>query len=352
MNGQVNRAAQLWQNWEEKEKMLREVFGRKPPSENFNKQRYEFLSRGMDRISKDITPDEKLVLGLIKKATARLEKELYPNRLLRLVRKVKRVLYDKPRAASKLKGMKEDNIRSLNQALSGLGFDAEKLNLNKILDFERREINLNMATSYGVDHNFKVQLHLEKGADGMYQLQGYTGTLKNPNEPDGGKSCRFDAGTNINALEAVNLLQGRAVMKNFQIGENRMASKWVQLDLASDGKPALKEVDANHEFNIRQEITKVEQVLDKPELYSTKVLRGMEKGNQVALKHVSGGTTYLEADPLAKRILIRNERQQPVTLDKLKKEKESVIKLEQEKTRSRVKKIQLTKQQGKSMGIT
>jgi hypothetical protein len=135
-----------------------------------------------------------------------------------------------------------------------------------------------------------------------------------------------------------------------------MASKWVQLDfknLSSEGKPQMKETPSDYEFNIHQEALKVAVTLNKPELSGVKALKGMEQGNQIALKQANGKTSYLEASPLNKEIVIRNEQQQPTTLAQLKKQKEAALKLEPSQIKTRVKKIQLDnkQQQDQSIGI-
>jgi hypothetical protein len=135
-----------------------------------------------------------------------------------------------------------------------------------------------------------------------------------------------------------------------------MASKWVQLDfknLSSEGKPQMKETPSDYEFNIHQEALKVAVALNKPELSGVKALKGMEQGNQIALKQANGKTSYLEASPLNKEIVIRNEQQQPTTLAQLKKQKEAALKLEPSQIKTRVKKIQLDnkQQQDQSIGI-
>lgn len=353
MNTQVNRAILLWENWQEKQAMLEGVFGQGVGAD-LVKQKLDFLNQGINRISVGATPDEKLVLDLIKKTTKRMEKQLYPNLVARTLRRMKNLFYDRPRQASKLKKQKAENVVSLDRTLSGLGLNSKKLNLEKVLDFEQKKINVDLVAPYGTDHNFGVRLQLEKDSSGQYQLHGYTATLKDPLNPEQNRSFTFDSALGINAREAANLLQGRAVLKHYQIGANRMASKWVQLDfknLTQEGKPQMKEMPGDYEFNIRQEATKIAIELNKPELADVKALNGMEAGNQIALKQVNGETTYLEANPLNKEITIRNDQQQPITMDPYKKQKEAALKLKHAQVKVPAKKVQLSKKQQRDQSI-
>lgn len=355
MSGQINRAAQLWQNWEEKEKMLLDIFGQGNLSENLNKQKYDFLSQGINRISKDTTPDEKLVLGLIKKATVKLEKELYPHPVVRLLQRVKNFVYDRPLRAAKEKKIKAKNLESITAAFDKVGLNPDKVNLEQRLGAESQKLKIELLSPYGTG-NYTVKLNLEKDGFGHYQMSGFTALLKDPLNPEKSRSYTFPAELGINAREAVNLLQGRAVMKYEQVGANRMAGKWVQLDfnkLNPDGKPVMRETSADYEFNIQQEAKKIAIALNKPELAGLKALNGMEQGNQIVLKQLDGKTTYLEASPLSQKIIILNDKQQPITLEQLKKEKRAALKMEPAQVKTRTKKIQLNKkqQQDQSIGI-
>jgi len=317
MEGAINRAIGLWESWHQKQTMLESVFGSGIAGE-LDKEKFEFLSAGVARIASGASPDEKLVLAMLRKTTTRLEKQLYPNPVMRVLRRLKSLVYDRPVQAARLKQLKADNIASLSSELGSIGVDPEKLNLDKRLDFESPGLDIAMISPYGTDHNFQVKLHMEKNDSGAYQLNGYTAMLKDPANPENSSSYTFDAASGVNAREAAKLLQGRAVLKHYQIGNNRMGSKWLQLDLKNlsiDGKPVLKEMGADYEFNISQQVTQIASALEKWELTSARVLDGLEKGNQVVLKGGNGETTLLEVDAIDKKVVLRNEQGKAVPLE-------------------------------------
>lgn len=352
MGRHVNRAIVLCENWQDKMIMLEEVFG-KGIEKDSTKQKYDFLQKGINRISKDATPDEKLVLDMVKKTIGKMEKQLYPNPVIRTMRRVKALLYDRPLQAATLKKLKSENIAALTDTLGGLGLNAERLNLDRNLDFEQAKTAIELVSPWG-SNNYSVKVNFEKNASGGYDMTSYTGTLQDPINPESKRSYTFDANLKINAREAANLLQGRAVLKYYPIGENKMSSKWMQLDftnLTADGKPQLKETPGDHEYNLRQEVAQIADALNKPELASVKALNGLEQGNQIALKHMDGKTNYLQANPLEKRITILNEKQQPVTLDSLKKQRQAALKPKPELVKTREKKIQLNKKQQQDQSL-
>jgi hypothetical protein len=354
MSRQVNRAIVLCENWQDKMIMLEEVFG-KGIEKDIAKEQYDFLKTGINRIAKGASPDEKLVLDLIRKTVNKLEKQLYPNPVIRTLRRLKSVLYDQPVQAAKFKKLKTENISALDQTISELGINTDRLGLEHKLDYERSKTAVELVTPWG-SANYSVKVNFEKDPQGKYQMDSYTGILRDPIHPENTRSYTFEANMGINAREAANLLQGRAILKYYQVSENRMASKWMQLDfknLSADGKPQLKETPADHDFNLRQEATRIAEVLNKPELASNRAINGMEEGNQIALKQVNGKTTYLQANPLNKEIILLNDRQQPITLGQLKKQKEAALKLVPDQVKTRTKSIKLEKQLQKdqSQGI-
>lgn len=352
MSRQVNRAIVLCENWQDKMIMLEEVFGR-DIEKDIARQKYDFLSSGVDRIAKGASPDEKLVLDMVKKTVNKLEKQLYPNPVLRAFRRLKSVLFDRPLQAAKFKKLRDENLATLSGAVGAMGLDPDLLQLDRKLDFEQAKISIELISPWG-SSNYQVKVNFEKDLSGKYQMSSYTGTLKDPMNPEKNRSYTFDVGLGINAREAANLLQGRAVLQYYPIGGDRMASKWMQLDfknLAADGSPLLKETPADHDFNLRQEVSRIAEVLSKPELASVRALNGMEQGNQIALKQANGKTTYLEANPLNKQVLILNEKQQPITLEQLKKQKEAALKLKPQLVKNRVKKIQRNKKQQQDQSL-
>lgn len=317
MEGQGNRAIGLWESWHQKQNLLESVFGSGVAAE-LDKEKFQFLSAGMARIRPDASADEKLVLAVLKKTTARLEKQLYPNPVMRVLRKLKALVYDRPVQAARFKKLRSENIVKLSRELGSIGVDSGKLNLEQRLDVESQRLDLAIASPYGTGHNFEVKLHMEKNPSGAFQLNGYTAMVKDPVNPEKSRSYTFDAASGVNTREAANLLQGRAVLKHYQMGENRMGSKWLQLDFKNldiKGKPVLKEMGADYEFNIRQQLTKIASELEKWELTSARVLDGLEKGNQIVLKGVGGETTFLEANAIEKQVTLKNDKGKPVALE-------------------------------------
>lgn len=110
MGYRVNRAEALHFNWKELEKKL-SGFGEANGStvREMLFQRYEFLRAGVWKLSLDPQPHEKANLDLLKGSLARMEKQLWPNVLVRLLVKLKAELIDRPVQQKQFRMMKDEN---------------------------------------------------------------------------------------------------------------------------------------------------------------------------------------------------------------------------------------------------
>ncbi len=109
---------------------------------------------------------------------------------------------------------------------------------------------------------------------GRYELEGYTGALKDPSGNIQERSFRFAASLALTAKEAVNLLEGRAVLK--QDG-TREAGNWLQLDFKSidrNGEHVLKSYSADQGFDLKKELAVLAGELGRGELAANEVLKG------------------------------------------------------------------------------
>ena len=342
---ELNRAIALWRNWEAKEKMLLEVFGHGKVSENLVREKYLFLSGGIRRI-RGASPDEKLVLGLIKKSALKLEKQLYPNPLLRLLVRAKRVAIDRQVLDFRLRRAKDKNLADLTKAIGSLGVDTAKLDLSAALDSEKQQVDIPLSSALSARIRFELELHLQREASGELKFSGYSARLNNAFDPAMSRSFGFDAALGVSSSEALNLLQGRAVLKEYG-SEDCLEHRWLQLDFGSDSGPVLREFGKADGFSLEGQLEKLAIGLGRPELISVPIIKAMERGNQVMVQEVSGAKLYLEASILSGKVLLRDDKQRVVSLEKVLKSKEKHLEALPEMKISKVRQ----KVQDKSLGI-
>ncbi|RZJ76743.1 MAG: hypothetical protein EOO45_01130 [Flavobacterium sp.] len=320
MAGEFNRAAQLWKNWEDKQQMLKDVFGGDAVAADLGRQKYDFLTQGMHLINRP-SADEKMVLELITKATVKLEKELYPNPLLRLLHQVKEIVFDKPMQVARQQKMLAANVIALDNTLNRYGFGAANNDLARKLDYQQQSIGIDLAGTGDTSRNLQISLTLEKDPSGRFQLDSFSAVLKDASGLAPERSYRFPAAMRVTAKDAVNLLEGRAVFKQ---GEGRESGNWLQLDFDREdqrGGPVLKSINPHQGFDLKKELATLAGELSRGELAGNDVLKALEAGKQVAIKPVLGEVVFLEADPAKTQVLIKDMGGAPISLDQLKENK-------------------------------
>ncbi len=319
MAGEFNRASQLWKNWEQKQQMLKDVFSGDSVSADLDRQKYDFLSRGMHQISRP-SDDEKMVLELIGKATGKLEKQLYPHPVMRLLHHLKQWIYDKPLWLARQEKLQAANLVQLDAALNKHGFGGAGIQLAEKLDYQLQSIGIDLTAPGAATHNMTVQLHLEKDASGHYQLDGFTASLKDGSGLSSVRSYQFPAAMDVSAKEAFNLLEGRAVFKQ-PAGQD--SGHWLQLDFSGveARDPLMKTFRQQEGPDLKKELAVLAGELNRGELAANDIIKALERGGQVAARPILGEPVFLEADPAGRKVLLRDSSQQPITLAELKESK-------------------------------
>jgi hypothetical protein len=322
----INRAEQLWKNWEERQKGLESLVGSNSESSIIiQKLKYDFLRRGIYRLNTKSLEKEELYLHVIRSVVAKLEKMLYPNLILRTLHKLKELVYDKPRYLKNFEQQKIENIGKLTSQFSIYGFSSFTKKLDNYLDYERMEINIPMTTQLIDNSSMDLNLKLERDHSGNYQYREYEASLFKHGELQ--RSYIFSAANEITAIEAANLLQGRAVFKNCHTANSQISKKWMQLDF-NRNEPKLLEYHEDYGYNLKNELMKIATALGLERLNVEDTLKNMEKGNIIDLELPYTGKYYLHANPSNHSIDFFNADRRIIELSKLVDEvKENKIKI-------------------------
>lgn len=270
----------------------------------------------MHQISRP-SADEKMVLELIGKATGKLERQLYPYPVIRLLHQLKQLIYDKPLWLIRQEKLQAANLINLDAALNKHGFGGAKIQLAEKLDYQRQSIGIDLVAPGGSTHTMEVKLHLEKDVSGRYHLGGFTASLNGSSGFSNGRSYRFPAAMEVSAKEALNLLEGRAVFKQ-PAGHD--SGHWLQLDFPGAGarNPLMKTFRQQDGLDLKQELVVLAGELNRGKLAANDITKAMEKGSQVAVRPILDELVFLEADPAGRSVLLRDGSQQPISLAGLK----------------------------------
>lgn len=315
MEKQMNRAEQLYQNWEAQQKQLENIPG--VNSRVIQQQKYDYLRQGLYRLSLNPSEHEKLMLHVIRSVTDKLQQQLYPNPVIRLLHRIKAAIYDKPAHLREFVKQRDENLEQLKVQLKNMGFASFSGKLEKYLDYETVKVNIDMTTQLADKGRLDVSLNMERDKFGQYRFQNYEATLiKN----GASRSFSFQPDSKITAMEAANLLDGRAVKKSFETADGSIAQKWVQLDMQQkdkDGNPKLAEFHEAYGYNLKNELLTNSVLLGTAGLAKDKVIQSLEQGNLVSFNLHHHGAYYLQANPAGQGVSFYNQEMKPVTLPQL-----------------------------------
>lgn len=318
MKSEVNRAEQLWKNWEEKEKGLQAIAGEGTEnSRTLQKLKYEYLQQGLYRLSVQPSEREKLHLHVIRSVTAKLEKQLYPNPVVRLLHKLKVWAYDRPSYLQKFEKQQAQNLELLKTQLKTMGFASFTGKLENYLDYERQQVNIPMTTQLSGRGSMDIDLKLEADQAGQYRVSGYQASVYRDGEMQ--QSYSFPAESRISATEAANLLEGRPVNKSYQTADGSMSRKWVQLDF-SGNQPKLREFHAGYGYDLKKELMAASGDLELDGLGRDKIVKDLEAGNLIAVELPGKGKYYLHANPADRSLSLLDAGKRPADLSELTRE--------------------------------
>ncbi|GAA4131886.1 hypothetical protein GCM10022216_02350 [Sphingobacterium kyonggiense] len=318
MRQDVNRAEQLWKNWEEKQKRLESLAGLGSESNSMiGKLKYDFLRQGLYRLSVNPSEKEQLYLHVIRSVTARLEKQLYPNPVIRTLHRLKVLLHDRPAHLKMFERQKAENMEQLTTQLKTSGFASFTGKLDNYLDYERAQISIPMTTQLADKGTMDIILKLERDRTGHYRFTEYQAGLYR----DGSMQCSytFPAEGKVTAIEAANLLEGRPVSKSYRTANGSIAQKWVQLDFRENGSKLI-EFHAGYGYDLKKEIMAVASGLGVDGLGRDKIIRDLEAGKLIAMEVPDKGRYYLHANPADRSVSVLDAGKRPVALSELLKE--------------------------------
>lgn len=318
MDVKVNRAKQLWENWERQEKQIESLAG-VTNDRNSLKYKYNFLSNGLARLSGNPTENEKLFMQAIKTVTAKLQKELYPNPFVRMLHRLKVFIIDKPAHLEQFNRNKSENLQALNGQFKSAGLHHFVDNLQNKLDFESPVVELRSLSGLNNNNKIEVNVNLEKSKLGSYQFNGYDVALTKEN---GEKiSFNFSAESRITLTEAVNLLQGRPVYKSYENADGSHSQRWIQLDRQqeNDLKPQLLIYPPNYDYDLKQVLLESGTQLEFYTVANDSIRRGLEAGNRVEFQVNGNGRYSVTADPSARKVEFFDAERKPISISSLKR---------------------------------
>jgi hypothetical protein len=223
--------------------------------------------------------------------------------------------------------MNQENFEYLQNTLRYTGF-GDKLNKELEMQLQNQPPEFTLKTDFSINKSrMETTLHFRKSDKSeMYFFNKYDAELKNEGK-DQNRSQTFyiTKGGGITSKEAFNLLEGRAVNKDFFNQDGEKYNAWVRLDFESKDKYSNYEMNKYHNnygYDLEKTLEKY-PIKDMINEESRKILlASLRKGNLQSVIIEKDGRPemiFIEANPQFKSINMYDCQMQPVLDKSLKK---------------------------------
>jgi hypothetical protein len=227
MNNQLpaNRVETELNQWRSREDRFSKLFSFDLSSNRaLLKEKLHYYDRVAAKYKGTPDVDERFALSVLNQERKRIEKQLYPNLLIRLLRRllvapIREQIIIRQDARQAEQNNQLLHIQMRRASFTGLSAKVEE-------QIKQGHQQFSVPVSYYINDKERLdhQLSFAKDQSGRYHLEGYKTNLHNEAKPSETRQQYFSmkTGYSIDTTEAYNLLAGRAIQKE---------GKWVQLDL-------------------------------------------------------------------------------------------------------------------------
>ncbi len=215
--------------------------------------------------------------------------------------------------------MEKNNLSLLRENLRYLGFgESEALNERLELLIQSRPILFDLSTEAHFDEWSKMTAVIcfrWSEALEVYSLVKYEASLNYDDDPGNDITHSFPVvkGSGVTFKEAFNLLEGRAVNKDFTDDDGKKYNAWIQLDLherTPTGNYKERKYRIEHGYDLEKILHTYPIRELQDEALKENLIRSLKKGNLHPVTFVKANKVeimYIEANPQFKTIGICSE---------------------------------------------
>jgi hypothetical protein len=316
MNDQlpINRVEMELKQWHSREERFSKLFNFSlSGNRSLIKEKLHHYERIGTKYKGTKNIEERFALQMLKQKKSKMLKQLYPNLLVRLVRKLVVAPLIDQIAVRKDAKEEEKNNQSLHNQVQRIGFGDMSNQIDQ--QIKQGHERFTIPVSYYVNEKERLnhELSFSKDQSGQYQFDGYKTTLQNESKPEEDKSQYFKIheGNSVNTSQAYNLLAGRAVQKD---------KSWIQLDLNDKdavGNHRIKEFHSGYGYDLEKAVQQLplKELTNKTE--ADKLKDALKQGNRQPITLIKSGNEYrfyIEANPQFKSVNIYDEHSRKITL--------------------------------------
>lgn len=225
----INRVSQEWKQWKEQELKIAELApGDLGSNRRFQERKLDFLERLQVRYQGSGNKTEQLMLIALDDEKRKIERSLYPNRIIRFVRSMVKQFRDQNKE-QKLEKQANQSIDKIKDKLILHGYEKAAAKVEHFITLGHYEIP--MSEYRGQNDRIDMKFLISSNDAGDYTISGVKAALLPEGKNEMIRQHQFeDQGEKlINLDRAYHLLSGRPVLTTSLNGNTE--GKWTQLDL-------------------------------------------------------------------------------------------------------------------------
>jgi hypothetical protein len=318
----VNRIESALKDWQSREERLGKMFSsdilkNKP----FLQEKLKYFDSVQAKFGRTASEEERLALRILLEERNRIEKQLYPNLLVRILRRIILPIKQE-QVAKQAEQQTANNEQALKEAVIKAGFDNISSKLEQNMKQGQQEFSVPVSYYLNEEERVDFKLFFARDNNGQYQFENYKAALQTGNNLQENKahSFVFEPDNIVTATHALNLLAGRSIQKEYVSAENNKQTVWIQLDFNdkdASGNYKMKEFHSGYKYDVQE----VLQQLPLKELTTSetneKLLKDLTNGERVAVVLEKDGKEqklFIEANPQLKTINVYDENLKKISI--------------------------------------
>ncbi len=257
-------------------------------------------------------PEERFALLVLKQDRRRLEKQLYPNLFLRLIRRLVVLPIRRQIINRRDINQFESNTQSLDDQIVKVGFSGLRSKVEEQIRQGKSQFTIPLSYYVNEGKRMDHELTFVKDHSGQYQFHGFQARLVDEREPNAAKQHYFESRDRININKAYQLLEGRAIEKG---------DRWIQFDFNdkdAHGNYRVKEFISSYGFSVEMALRDLplKELQDRDT--ADQLVDSLKQGRREEVSFVQDGGKeqrfFIEANPQFRSVNIYDEHSKKISL--------------------------------------
>lgn len=307
-----NRVEMALNQWRNREDRFSKLFSFSLSSNKaLLKEKLHYYERVAARYRGTSDPEERFALKVLQQERRRMEKQLYPNLLVRMLRRLLVLPAREQAVIRQDMQSQEENSRSLQEQIGKAGFSGLTSKLEQ--QIRQGQTQFSIPVPYYVNERERMdhQLTFSRNHTGQYQFNGFQARLLDETGQAAAKQHYFERKDGMDINRAYQLLEGRAIQKE---------DRWLQLDFNdkdAQGNYRVKEFHSIYGFDLEKVLRDlpIKELRESTTAYQ--LLDRLKQGSREAVSFLRDGREqryFIEANPQFKSINIFDEHSRKITL--------------------------------------